>query len=99
MRKLLVLLVACGPTAGSTIQNERGGETGMTVGERGVGVIDAKTHVTLTSMRTLFPAYEVSPEASASSTIYNVMNKGEKLLYVVANDDGSVFGVHVTSGA
>jgi hypothetical protein len=45
----------------------------------------------------LFPTYEVRP-VNDPNIEYDVFDKGERILFVVPNDDGSVFNVHATSG-
>jgi hypothetical protein len=64
--------------------------------EAGIGPLDAKTKLSLTGLRTSFAGYDVKavndPELS-----YKVYSKDEELLWVIPNDDGTVFNVHATS--
>jgi hypothetical protein len=62
-----------------------------------VGPISAHTRATLVELRRVLAGYEVKPSNVEGGLEYDVHDGGEKLMFVVPNDDGSVFNVHVVS--
>ena len=69
----------------------------FTISPARFGPIDARVPATLTALRGVFPGYDVKP-VNDGSLEYDVFDHGERLLFVVPNDDGSVFNVQATSG-
>ncbi len=69
----------------------------VTISQAGVGPIDARTQATLTSLRRAFVGFEVRPVNDDDTLEYHVLAGGELLLYVVPDDDGTIFNVHATS--
>lgn len=73
------------------------GPPAIAISEAAIGPIDGATPATLENMRELFPGYAVRP-MNDPSLEYHVYLGAEEVLYVVTNDDLSVFNVHATSG-
>jgi hypothetical protein len=69
----------------------------FTITEQGFGPIDAQTPATLIGLRQRLAGYDVKPVSDGSSLTYDVFVGGERLFYVVPDDDGTVFNVHATS--
>ena len=68
----------------------------LTITASGFGPISARTPATLGALRKLLVGYDVRP-VNDGSLEYDVFAGTERLLFVVPNDDGSVFNVHATS--
>lgn len=71
----------------------------FTITAESVGPITGKTPANLSALRELFSTtgYEVRP-VNNHGVEYHVFLRDELLLYVIPNDDGSLFNVHVVSG-
>jgi len=97
MRFAVVLsLVACGSTPAKPVASNLSLQS-MQITDRGVGTLTERTRATLTGLRAVLPGYDVTPQASQALTVFNVNSKGEKLMSVIASDDGSMFSIQVTS--
>ncbi|HUS28484.1 MAG TPA: hypothetical protein VMZ53_08245 [Kofleriaceae bacterium] len=97
----LILLAGCyRSTPGATpLANKTpdAAPAALTMTPKGVGPIDNTTKVTLTNLRALLIGYEVRP-LNDTSLEYDIYRDGEKLAYVVPDDQsGYVFNVHATS--
>jgi hypothetical protein len=80
-----------------TISNHSSHPRGLfVITEAAFGPIGPTAPATLDALRQMFPRYEVKP-VNDGSLEYDVFDKGERLLFVVPNDDGTVFNVHATS--
>ena len=66
------------------------------ISQDGFGPIKSDTPATLGALRAAFPGYDVRA-ANDSSLSYSVYLGEEKLVWVIPNEDGSVFNVHATS--
>lgn len=68
--------------------------------DHGVGPIDASTRATLTAVRELVGplGFAVRPINDGGVELH-VYDANEHLLYVIPNDDGSLFNVHVVSSS
>jgi hypothetical protein len=70
---------------------------GLTMSAHGVGPIDGTTKATLVDLRKLLAGYEIRP-VNDGSLQYDVYKNGERLAYVVPDDQGGyVFNVHAVS--
>ena len=73
----------------------------LVVTDRGIGVftITDHTRATLTGLRALLAGFQVAPAVSPVTTgsVYNVTRGDDKVMSVVANDDGSVSVIRITS--
>ncbi|MBA3456938.1 MAG: hypothetical protein H0T42_27865 [Deltaproteobacteria bacterium] len=71
----------------------------FTINVDSLGPITGKTPANLTALRALLgrDGYEVKP-VNNSGVEYHVFLKDELLFYVIPNDDGTLFNVHVVSG-
>jgi hypothetical protein len=100
--RLTWLLVIAGcqsaTQAQPTISNrvERGVAATLTISEDGVGPLRAESRATLSALRRAFAGYDVRP-MNDSTLSYSVYLGDEKLVWVIPNDDGSLFNVHATS--
>lgn len=81
---------AKGPTSSTAL---------FTINVDSMGPLTGKTPANLTALRDLLgkDGYEVKP-VNRSGIEYHVFLKDELLFYVIPNDDGSLFNVHVVSG-
>src|SRR5665647_2058696 len=79
-----------GPTSSSAL---------FTINVDSFGPITAKTPANLTALRDLLgkDGYEVKP-VNNSGVEFHVFLRDELLFYVIPNDDGTLFNVHVVSG-
>ena len=68
----------------------------FTISDRSFGPITRDMPATLGALRAAFPGYDVRA-ANDSSLSYSVYLGEEKLVWVIPNEDGSVFNVHATS--
>lgn len=97
----LVLVVAAGcwrSTDAPPAAPKAPARTGLlTITETAIGPIDARTQATLVPLRRAFAGYDVRPVNEDDTLEYHVYKGDELLLYVVPDDDGSVFNVHATS--
>lgn len=100
MRQAWVLVIGgcAAATPEPTISNRATVAAGglFTISERGVGPLHAKSEATLAALRAAFPGYDVRA-ANDSTLSYSVYLAGEKLIWVIPNDDGTLFNVHATS--
>lgn len=100
MRVALVLVIAGCSTAKlePTISNRAATSGGglFTITEHGIGPLHAKSQATLGALRAAFPGYEVRA-ANDNSLSYSVYLGTEKLMWVIPNEDGTLFNVHATS--
>ena len=99
MRALTLLVVAgCwGVTPPpTTLSNTSKPVSLLVVTQAGFGPIDARSPATLGALRQLLAGYDVKP-VNDGSLEYDVFLGDEKLLFIVPNDDGTVFNVHATS--
>lgn len=100
MRTLALLVIAGCWRAGSppvALSNTAKPQSLMTMTSSGLGPIGAETPATLGGLRAALAGYEVRP-VNDGGLEYDVFAGTEKLLFVVPNDDGTVFNVHATSG-
>ncbi|MFN0246553.1 MAG: hypothetical protein ACKV2T_06570 [Kofleriaceae bacterium] len=97
-----VLLVGCGgpPTPVVTHAPPKPPPPLFSLKDTGVGPIDKNTPANLTALRTLVGphGYAVRP-INDGGVEYHVFDAAERLFYVIPNDDGSLFNVHVVSAA
>jgi hypothetical protein len=98
------VLAACGapraaPTPIQTPEPQKP-PTIFTIADRGIGPIDKDTPANLTALRRLVgpQGYTVRPINDGGIELH-VYDGKEHLFYVVPNDDGSLFNVHVVSGS
>jgi hypothetical protein len=96
-RVVLVVVAACQPAPAPTLSNKvPAPEVVLAITESAVGPIDRDAKATLASLRRLLVGYEVRP-VNDGSLQYDVYAGSERLLFVVPDDDGSVFNVHAVS--
>lgn len=94
---LLILLSACYRETPPVLANKVTREaSALEITATKAGPIDRDSKATLTDLRARFVGFEVRP-FNDGSLEYDVYLGGEKLLYVVPDDDGSVFNVHAVS--
>jgi hypothetical protein len=98
---LVILLAGCYRSTGQPTpianKSDVGPEAALTMTPSGVGPINSTTKVTLTGLRTILIGYEVKPLHDGSLQ-YDIFQNGEKLAYVVPDDQsGYVFNVHAVS--
>jgi hypothetical protein len=97
---VVVLLAACGASAApqaAPLKNSAPLAVGaFTISEHHFGPIDARTPATLAGLRQVLPGYDVR-EVNDGSLEYDVFDGAERLLFVVPNEDGSIFNIHATS--
>jgi len=98
---LVILLGGCyrstGQPAPITNKTDAAPQAALTMSSRGVGPITSTTKVTLTDLRAILVGYEVRPLHDGSLQ-YDIYQSGEKLAYVVPDDQsGYVFNVHAVS--
>jgi hypothetical protein len=99
MRGVYVLLLAgCwhGPTGPAEAPAKPAGVLSISAGA--FGPIDANTPATLAAIRQAFAGYDVQAINDDNTLEYRVFKGKELLLYVVPDDDGTIFNVHATSG-
>ena len=95
---LVVATSACWRNADDPPVMAKHGPAGLfTINQAGFGPIDAKTPATLIALRQRLTGYDVRPSNDGGSLSYDVYAGGERLFYVVPDDDGTVFNVHATS--
>jgi len=96
----LVVFAGCysAKPAPPTIQNRAEASTGglLTITEDGFGPLHAESQATLTALRAAFAGYDVRP-TNDSTLSYSVYLGDEKLVWVIPNEDGTLFNVHATS--
>ena len=97
----LVVMAGCAGAhtkAQPTISNHvEGGHGGLLViTEDSFGPLHAQSSATLTALRNAFTGYDVRP-SNDSSLSYSVYLGDEKLVWVIPNEDGTLFNVHATS--
>ena len=68
----------------------------LTISEDGFGPLRADSSATLTALRAAFAGYEVRP-TNDSTLSYSVYMGDEKVVWVIPNEDGTLFNVHATS--
>lgn len=97
----VILLAGCytSSSTGPALSNAaRAAPDELSVRTSSVGPIRADTLATLVHLRELLAGYEVKP-AHDGSLEYDVYKNGEKLFYVVPDEErGTIFNVHVVSG-
>jgi hypothetical protein len=71
----------------------------LAVTDSGLAGIDAASRVTLVELRKELAAagYTVKPDNNGMSLVFDVFRGEDQLFYVVPNEDGTLFNVHVTS--
>ena len=69
----------------------------LAIREAGFGPIDSRTPATLQAVRQAFAGFDVRPINDDGTLEYRVYKGDELLLYVVPDDDGTIFNVHATS--
>jgi len=71
----------------------------LTVAETGLAGLDGGARATLVALRAKLASagYSVKVDNGGGSTVFDVYRGADKLFYVVANDDGTLFNVHVVS--
>jgi hypothetical protein len=82
------------PTISNRAEPGRGGL--LTISDNAFGPLTAGSQATLTALRAAFAGYDVRP-TNDSTLSYSVYLGEEKLVWVIPNDDGSLFNVHATS--
>jgi hypothetical protein len=70
----------------------------LAISQNAFGPLDGKTPGTLAAMRQAFVGFDVKPINDEGTLEYRVFKGDELLLYVVPDDDGTIFNVHATSG-
>jgi hypothetical protein len=68
----------------------------LMITEGGFGPLNATSRATLTELRSAFTGFDVRP-TNDSTLSYSVYLGDEKLVWVIPNDDGTLFNVHATS--
>ncbi|HEY5928500.1 MAG TPA: hypothetical protein VIV11_42730, partial [Kofleriaceae bacterium] len=68
----------------------------LAITEASFGPLHAKSQATLSALRAAFTGYDVRP-TNDSTLSYSVFLGDEKLVWVIPNDDGTLFNVHATS--
>lgn len=100
---LLCVLGACGAPPTAPVEKPAPAPAPPSIfkiADDGVGPIDANTRANLTALRRLVgpQGYTVRPINDGGVELH-VYDGKEHLLYVIPNDDGSLFNVHVVSGS
>ena len=103
--RLAPLLVIAGAAAGCsapklapTISNRAPVATGglLTISEDSFGPLRADSQATLAALRAAFTGFDVRP-TNDTTLSYSVFLDNEKLVWIIPNEDGSLFNVHATS--
>jgi hypothetical protein len=68
----------------------------LTISEDGFGPLRKGSPATLTALRAAFPGFDVRA-ANDSSLSYSIFLHDEKLVWVIPNEDGTLFNAHATS--
>lgn len=102
MRALFAIALSCGCWSGGpateTLSNTPAApDSRLLITPTGVGAIDARTRATLPMLQKRLAGFEVR-EVHGDTLEYDVFAKGERLFYVIPNDDGTIFNVHAVSG-
>jgi hypothetical protein len=93
---VVIALGGCWTTPAPTTPTAAPARAELTITPTGFGPIDAQSAATLDNLRHLFAGYEVRA-INDPALEFHVFDGNEQLLYVVTNDDLSVFNVHATS--
>jgi hypothetical protein len=96
----LVVTAGCAAPAkpAPTISNRIAAGVGglLVISEDGFGPLHAHSQATLNALRAAFVGYDVRA-TNDSSLSYSVYLGDEKLVWVIPNEDGTLFNVHATS--
>ena len=95
----LVLVAGCWRAADApTTPPAKAAKPGLvTFTQTAAGPVDARTPATLMPLRRAFAGFDVKPVNDEDTLEYHVSSGGELLLYVVPDDDGTIFNIHATS--
>jgi hypothetical protein len=95
---VLVFVACAAPKPEPTLSNRAAPPPGglLTISENRFGPLSAHSSATLAGLRAAFAGYDVRP-TNDSSLSYSVYLNGEKLVWVIPNEDGTLFNVHATS--
>jgi hypothetical protein len=95
---VFVVVGGCWGSSSAPVAKPDGGKPGvLAIREAGFGPIDARTPATLQAVRQAFAGFDVRPLNDEGTLEYRVYKGNEMLLYIVPDDDGTIFNVHATS--
>jgi hypothetical protein len=93
----LLVLAGCWSSSSTPPAKPDGKASALAIREGGFGPVDGHTPATLQAVRQAFAGYEVRPINDEGTLEYRVYKGDELLLYVVPDDDGTIFNIHATS--
>ncbi len=94
----LVVLAGCWGTSSKGPAKPDPKQGLFAITQAACGPIDEHTPGTLAALRHAFVGFDVKPMNDDGTLEYRVFKGEELLLYVVPDDDGSIFNVHAMSG-
>jgi hypothetical protein len=95
---LIVIAGCAGKPSTTVISNRAATQTGglLTISEDRFGPLRADSRATLLALRTAFAGYDVRP-TNDTTLSYSVYLGDEKLVWIIPDENGTLFNVHATS--